>query len=59
MPYINVKLAGDITRDQKETLVKELTRLMKTVLNKPESATLITIETWPKDNWGRAGELLG
>ena len=31
MPYINIKLAGTLNRDQKETIAKEITTLMEKV----------------------------
>ena len=58
MPYLNLKIAGSITKTQKAKLVEAFTQTISTVLNKPEQATLITIEEFPRENWGRGGQLL-
>lgn len=58
MPYINVKVAGKLSRDQREQIVKEITDTMKRVAGKPESATYIVIDEVPRDQWAKGGELL-
>ena len=58
MPYINVKVAGELTRVQKETIVDEITQLMERVANKPPAATYITIDEISRENWAKGGELL-
>ena len=59
MPYINIKVAGEVTKEQKADIVKQVTETMETVLQKDPSKVLITIETYPHENWGRGGALLG
>ena len=44
MPYINIKLAGTLNRDQKETIAKEITQLMEKVAHKPASYTYIVFD---------------
>ncbi len=58
MPFINVKVAGTLTRDQKEAIVAEMTDTMKRIAGKPESATYIVIDEVPRDSWAKGGALL-
>ena len=58
MPIIDVKVAGQLSRDQKERLSKEMTQLMKEICEKPESATYVTFTEIPRDNWAKSGQLL-
>ena len=41
MPYINVKLAGNLNKEQKQEIAKEITDVMQRVANKPPSYTYI------------------
>ena len=59
MPYINLKVAGQLTREQKESIVKQFTLTMKDVAGKPESATYVVIDEVDRENWGKSGALLG
>ena len=59
MPYINVKLAGILNKDQKKEIAKEMTDLMQGVANKPASYTYIVFEEVKSENWAIGGNLLG
>ncbi|MBC7788270.1 MAG: 4-oxalocrotonate tautomerase family protein [Methylophilaceae bacterium] len=58
MPYVNIKLAGSITREQKAQVVKEITETLQRVANKPASYTYITFEEIKYEDWAIAGKLL-
>ena len=58
MPYINVKLAGSLSRDQKQKIAKEITDTMQRIANKPASYTYIVFDEVAEENWAVAGELL-
>ncbi|MBT6120715.1 4-oxalocrotonate tautomerase family protein [bacterium] len=58
MPYINVRVAGKLNREQKEKIVDQLTTTMETVAKKPREATYITIDEVPRENWAKSGKLL-
>lgn len=58
MPYINVKLAGALTREQKDKIAKEITDTMERVAHKPKSYTYIVFDEVAEENWAVAGELL-
>lgn len=59
MPYINVKLAGNLNKDQKKEIAKEITDLMQRVANKPASYTYIIFEEVKSEDWAIGGNLLG
>ncbi len=58
MPYVNVKVAGNLTKEQKQKIVEGITKVLEEVANKPPEATYIVIEEVDRDNWGKGGKLL-
>jgi 4-oxalocrotonate tautomerase len=58
MPYINVKLAGSLTREQKDKIAREITDTMERIAHKPKSYTYIVFDEVKEENWAVAGELL-
>ena len=58
MPYINVKLAGSVTKEQKKQIAKEFTETLQRVAHKPPSYTYITFEEVAYEDWAIAGKLL-
>jgi len=58
MPYVNVKVAGELSKEQKRKIVEGMTKLLEEVANKPPSATYVVIEEVKRDNWGKGGKLL-
>lgn len=58
MPYINVKLAGSLTREQKDRIAKEITDTMERIAHKPKSYTYIVFDEVKEENWAVAGDLL-
>jgi 4-oxalocrotonate tautomerase len=59
MPYINVKLAGKLDKNQKQEIAKEITDVMQRVANKPASYTYIVFEEVETEDWAIGGNLLG
>ena len=59
MPYVNVRVAGTITYEQKEKIAEEISDTLERVINKPKSATYITFDEVPRENWAVGGNLLG
>lgn len=59
MPYINVKIAGNLNKDQKKQIAAEMTDLMKRVASKPASYTYIVFEEVRTEDWAIGGDLLG
>lgn len=58
MPYVNVKLAGEVTREQKAQIAKEITDTLERVARKPKSYTYITFEEVAYEDWAIGGKLL-
>jgi 4-oxalocrotonate tautomerase len=58
MPYVNVKVAGKLTKEQKEKIAEGITKVLEDVANKPPSATYIVIEEVDRENWAKGGKLL-
>ena len=59
MPFINVKLARALNKDQKQQIAKEITEVMQRVANKPASYTYIVFEEVKTEDWAIGGALLG
>ncbi|WP_027468874.1 tautomerase family protein [Deefgea rivuli] len=58
MPYINLRIAGELSREQKQQIVAEFTETMVRVANKPAEYVIVTIDESPLENWGWGGALL-
>ncbi len=58
MPYVNVRIAGTLTREQKQKIADEITATLERVANKPRSYTYIVFDEVPDENWAVAGKLL-
>ena len=59
MPYINVKLAGSLSKEQKKEIAKEITDTMQRIAHKPPSYTYIVFDEVEMEDWAIAGQLLG
>jgi 4-oxalocrotonate tautomerase len=58
MPYVNVKLAGSLSKEQKAKIAEEITDTLERVAKKPKSYTYIVFDEVEGENWAVAGELL-
>lgn len=58
MPFVNIRVAGTLTKEQKAQIAKEVTALMERIANKPPEATSVVIEEVSRENWAKAGTLL-
>ena len=59
MPYINVKVAGSLTKEQREKIAGEFADTLEKVAKKPKNVTYIVFEEVPKENWAVGDKLLG
>lgn len=57
MPYINLQITQGASREQKETLVREMTDSLVRVLGKKPEHIHIVIDEIADENWGYAGLL--
>ncbi len=58
MPYVNIRVAGTLTKDQKSNICKGVTEVISKEAGKPAEAVLIFIDELPHENIARSGNLL-
>lgn len=57
MPYVNIRITDEeVTLEQKQALIKGVTQLLQTVLDKNPKTTHVIIDEISTDNWGLAGK---
>lgn len=59
MPYVNIRVAGKLSRKQKKKIARGVTRVIAREANKPESSILIFIDENKRENIASGGKLLG
>ena len=59
MPYINLKLVGKLTRDQKEKIAREFSDTLLKVAGKPKEATYLVIDEVAGENWAKGDKFFG
>jgi 4-oxalocrotonate tautomerase len=59
MPYINLKVAGTLTKEQKSEIVKQFSETLEKVAKKPRQHTYIVIDEVDRKNWAVGDEFLG
>jgi len=59
MPYVDLKLVGKLTKEQKEKIVDEFSATLEKVTKKPKQYTYVSIQEFDVSNWGFGGKLLG
>jgi len=57
MPYVRVEITAGASRDQKRTLVADITRSLVENLGKRPEHIHVVIEEVAEENWGFAGQL--
>ncbi len=58
MPYVNIRVAGSLTKEQKEKISKGVTEVICREANKPPEAVLLIIDEVERDNVAKAGKLV-
>lgn len=58
MPFVDIRLAGSASREQKAALVADITRSLVERLGKPAAAVQITITELSTENYGAGGQLI-
>lgn len=58
MPFVDIRLAGSATREQKAALVADITRSLAERLGKPAAAVQINIIELSTENYGAGGQLI-
>ncbi|MDH4320202.1 MAG: 4-oxalocrotonate tautomerase family protein [Desulfobulbaceae bacterium] len=58
MPYVNIRVAGTLDKQQKEQICNGVTEVIARVANKPKDSILIFIDEVPHENISSGGTLL-
>ncbi len=58
MPYVNISIAGKLSREQRAEIAEEITDTLERIAHKPKSYTYISFNELPDDKWAIAGKLL-
>ncbi|MHB8914305.1 MAG: tautomerase family protein [Thiobacillus sp.] len=58
MPVVTIKLAGILSRAQKQKIAEEVTATLERHAHKPAAYTYISFEASPEENWAIGGSLL-
>ena len=58
MPYVNIRVAGTLTKKQKEQIGREVTDVIAKIANKPKDSILIFIDEDKHENIAVGGKLL-
>ena len=58
MPYVNVRIAGTLSREQKKQIAEEITDTLERIAGKPRSYTYIAFDELPEEQWAIGGKLL-
>ncbi len=59
MPYINLKLVGKLSKEQKEKIAKEFSDTLLKVAGKPKEATYLVIDEVDGENWAKGDKFFG
>ena len=58
MPYVNIRVAGTLSKEQKEEICSGVTDVIARVANKPKDTILIFIDEDQHENISKGGKLL-
>lgn len=53
MPYINLKLVGTLTKEQKNEIAKQFSDTLLDVVGKPKEAVYLVIDEVDGKNWAK------
>jgi 4-oxalocrotonate tautomerase len=59
MPYISLRVAGKLTRDQKKIIAKEFAETLEKHAGKPKNSTYLVFDEVERENWAQGDQLLG
>lgn len=58
MPYVNIRVAGKLSRRQKKKIAQGVTKIIAKEAKKPKSSILIFIDEEQRENIAKGGNLL-
>ena len=58
MPYVSIRVAGTLSKEQKQKISKGVTEVISEAANKPPESILIFIDENDRENVAKKGKLL-
>lgn len=58
MPYVNIRVAGTLSKEQKKQISQGVTDVISDIAGKPKDSILIFIDEVPHENIAKGGNLL-
>lgn len=58
MPFVNVMVAGPLTKDQKTALAGKISAALEEIAGKDPETTYVVFEEVSRENWAVGGKLL-
>ena len=58
MPYVNIRVAGTLSKEQKAKICRGVTDVIAETAGKPKDSILIFIDELPHESIAKSGELL-
>ncbi len=58
MPYVSIRVAGNLSREQKEEMCDGVTEVISRVANKPKESIIIFVDEVERENIASGGKLL-
>ena len=59
MPYVSLRVAGKLTREQKSAIAKEFSETLEKIAGKPKDSTYLVFDEVERENWAKGDRLLG
>ena len=59
MPYVSLRVAGKLTREQKTAIAKEFADTLERIAQKPKDSTYLVFDEVERENWAKGEKLLG
>lgn len=58
MPYISLRVAGKLTKEQKDEIASRFAQTMEDVCGKPKPSTYLVIDEVARENWAKGDQFL-
>ncbi|MDD5073220.1 MAG: 4-oxalocrotonate tautomerase family protein [Candidatus Omnitrophica bacterium] len=59
MPFINLKVVGKLTKEQKKEIAEKFSDTLLKVAGKPKEATYLVIDEVSGENWAQGEKFFG
>ena len=58
MPFVNVMVAGPLTKEQKKAIAQKISTTLEEVAGKDPKSTYVVFDEVNRENWAVGGKLL-